>query len=156
LRSDCLARRDARQDELPVRPAKKAIPTRAAVAALVRDADGRVLFTQRTEEGLLSGLWELPTIPVARKPTRRDALKALREQTGITATRAKPLGTVTHVFSHFKLLLHVYAVPLASPREPFEIASPRSPASLNKTPPRFAVPADLPLTTATRRALALS
>ena len=156
LRSDCLARRDERQDELPVRPAKKAIPTRAAVAALVRDADGRVLFTQRTEEGLLSGLWELPTISVLRKPTRRDALKALREQTGITALRAEPLGTVTHVFSHFKLLLHVYAVPLTSPREPFEIASSRSPLSLNKTPPRFAVPADLPLTTATRRALALS
>ena len=145
LGDDCLARREERQVELPFKPAKKAIPTRVAVAALVRTASGLVLFTQRTEEGLLSGLWELPNIPVARRPTRRDALRALREQTGLEASSAEPLDTVTHVFSHFKLLLHVYAVTPHSDK-----------ISLTHQPPaRFACPSDLPLTTATRRALAL-
>ena len=143
LTGDCLARREGRQAEFPVKPAKKSVPTRQSVAVLVRDATGRVLFTQRTAEGLLSGLWELPNIDVTRKPTQRAALLALRGQTGLTATRAEPLGTVTHVFSHFKLLLHVYAV------TDFEGA----PDDARQPPARFARPADLPLTTATRRAL---
>ncbi|MEI7903444.1 MAG: A/G-specific adenine glycosylase [bacterium] len=144
LKRDCLARRENRQAEFPARPAKKTAPTRQAVAVLVRDETGRVLLTQRTSDGLLSGLWELPNRAVARQPTRRDALRALREQTGLGSSRAEPLGTVTHVFSHFKLLLHVYAVAA--------VAGLPDPA--RQPPVRFACPADLPLTTATRRALA--
>ena len=145
LAGDCLARREGRQAEFPVKPAKKAVPTRQAVAVLLRDAAGRVLFTQRTAEGLLSGLWELPNSAVTRKPTRSDALRALREETGLSATRAEALGTVTHVFSHFKLLLHVYVVPVFT----------GAPDPARQPPARFACPADLPLATATRRALAL-
>ena len=145
LKRDCFARSECRQDEFPTKPAKKAIPTRQAVAVLVRDETGRVLFTQRTTEGLLSGLWELPDIAVTRKPTRRDALRALREQTGLVSSRAKLLGTVTHAFSHFKLLLHVYAVAVFS----------GLPSPARQPPVRFACPAELPLSTATRRALAL-
>lgn len=145
LRRACVARREGRQADLPAKPAKKTVPTRIAVAALVRDAAGRVLFTQRTGEGLLSGLWELPNLDMTRPPTRRDALKALRKQTGLSASHAEPLGTVIHVFSHFKLLLHVYAVPVFN----------GAPASARPPPARFAVPSELPLTTATRRALAL-
>jgi len=145
LRRACVARREGRQADLPAKPAKKKVPTRIAVAALVRDAAGHVLFTQRTEEGLLSGLWELPNMAVARTPTRRAALRALSRQTGLSAIRAEPLGTVTHLFSHFKLLLHVYSVP----------AYEGAPDPRRQPPARFAVPPELPLTTATRRALAL-
>ena len=114
---------------------------------LVESAEA-VAFARRLarEEGLLSGLWELPNTPVTRKPARRDALRALREQTGLTAGRAEPLGLITHVFSHFKLLLHVYSV--------FAVTGTPDPA--RQPPARFARPADLPLTTATRRALALA
>jgi len=144
LRYDCFARRKGRQSGLPVKPPKKETPTRAAAAALVRDADGRVLFTRRADEGLLSGLWELPSRFVARRATGRDALNALREQAGLDAPHARPLGTITHVFSHFKLLLHVFAVaPETAART----------APVPETDARFAVPDDLPLTTATRRAL---
>jgi A/G-specific adenine glycosylase len=145
LKRDCLAQRENRQGEFPTKPVKKAVPTRQAVAVLVRDESGRVLFTQRTQEGLLSGLWELPNSAVTRKPTRRDASRALRDQTGLVAVRADFLGTVTHVFSHFKLLLHVYAVP----------AFTGVPDPARQPPVRFAYPGDLPLATATRRALAL-
>lgn len=146
LKRDCLARRENRQGEFPTKPVKKAVPTRQAVAVLVRDEHARVLFTQRTEEGLLSGLWELPSLAVTRKPTRRDALRALCEQTGLTSARAAPLGTVTHVFSHFKLLLHVFTVAAFS----------GNPDPARHPPVRFDIPDDLPLATATRRALALA
>ncbi len=145
LQRDCLARAEGRQAEFPFKPAKKTSPTRMAVAALVRDRAGRVLFTQRTEEGLLSGLWELPNLAVTRKPNRREALRALREQTGLAADRAEPCDVITHVFSHFKLLLHIYAVSGTTGK----------PDPARQPPARFAHPADLPLTTATRRALAL-
>ena len=141
LKSDCLARSEGRQSEFPLKPAKKAVPTRQTVAVLVRKAHGHVLFKQRTEEGLLSGLWELPNLAVTRKPTRRDAVRVLRETAGLSAAGTEFIGTITHVFSHFKLLMHVYAVPA------FTGAPDR-----HKTV-RFAVPGDLPLTTATRRAL---
>lgn len=153
LTTGCLARRESRQAELPSKPPKKATPTRVAVAALVRDPGGRVLFVQRPTDGLLGGLWELPAVALSRKPTRRDALRALREQTGLAADRATPLGTVVHVFTHFKLLLHVYAVPCAS------LPSLRPgplPAVRDLPAAAFCVPSELPLTTATRRALALT
>ncbi len=145
LRRACVARRGGRQAELPAKPARKKVPTRIAVAALARDAAGRVLFTQRTGEGLLGGLWELPNLMLTCAPTRRDALRALSRQTGLSALRAEPLGTVTHLFSHFRLLLYVYAVPVCA----------GLPDAGRQPPARFAVPSELPLTTATRRALAL-
>ena len=145
LKGDCFARQENRQRDFPAKPAKKAVPTRQAVAVLARDGSGRTLFIQRTEGELLAGLWELPNIAVTRLPTRRDALRALREQVGLSSLRAERLGTVTQVFSHFKLLLHVYAVP----RYSGSLDQARHP------PVRFDFPDDLPLTTATRRALAL-
>ncbi|HNX36455.1 MAG TPA: A/G-specific adenine glycosylase [Kiritimatiellia bacterium] len=146
LRADCVARRECRQDDFPVRPVKKAVPTRQAVAVLVRDEAGRVLFSQRTEEGLLCGLWELPGIGVTRRPTRRDALRALRETTGLSSACVEALGTVTHVFSHFKLILHVYVAR----------AYEGSLDHARRPPVRFSVPSELPLTTAARRALDLA
>ncbi len=146
LKLHCVARQENRQGALPMKPVKKAVPIRQAVAVLVRDETGRVLLTQRTEEGLLSGMWELPNISVTRKPTRCDALRALRDEAGLVASRAEPLGRVRHFFSHFELLFYVYAVPSYM----------GSPDPARKPSVRFEIPADLPLTTATRRALALS
>jgi A/G-specific adenine glycosylase len=145
LRHRCLALRSSRQGEFPVKPPKKATPTRIAVAVLLRDAEEQTLFVLRPPDGLLGGLWELPNVSLSRQPTRRDALRALREQTGLLSDHATPLGTVTHVFSHFKLLLHVFTAT--------NVRGTLGPALLSSV--RFASPDDLPLTTATRRALAL-
>ncbi len=153
LAGGCRARREGRQSDFPSKPAKKPVPTRTAAAALVRDREGRCLFVQRPAEGLLGGLWELPAVTVPHTPTRRDALRALREQAGLRASRATPLGVVTHAFSHFRLVLHVYAVPLAA----LPALKPGAqPAAAGRQPASLALPADLPLTTAARRALALA
>ncbi len=143
LRANCRARQENRQHELPVKPLKKSIPTRLAVAALVRDAEARVLFVQRTEEELLNGLWELPSAEIENAPATADVRRALREKTGLILRRARFLGTVDHAFSHFRLRLHVYTANVRS-----EALDPA-----RQPPARFADPDDLPLTTATRRAL---
>jgi A/G-specific adenine glycosylase len=151
LAEGCAARRAGRQTDFPVKPPKRTPPLRAYAAALVRDADGRVLFVQRPADGLLGGLWELPNLPVQGEPAPRDALRALRLQTGLSARRAARLGTVKHAFTHFTQLLHVFALnpalaPEALARTPHP---PQAPAA-------FADPDELPLTTAARRALALT
>jgi A/G-specific adenine glycosylase len=143
LRRGCLALREGRQADFPSKPAKKALPVRRMAAAWVTDSKGRVLFVQRTGERLLGGLWELPSCDVEGKPTPADALRALREKTGLGAAGVKLHGNVTHTFSHFKQELHVYAVSGVS-------------GALDKRrypDARFALAEALPLTTATRRAL---
>ena len=115
------------------------------VAAWFADTKGRILFSQRTGEKLLGGLWELPSLETSGKPMPRDAIHALREQTGLLASDAKLHGKIGHTFSHFKLELHVYVVSGVSGA----LDKKRHPHA------RFAVAETLPLTTATRRAIAL-
>ena len=144
LSASCVARSTGRQADWPRKQTKKATPVRQAVAVLVRDPSGRVLFVQRQEAGLLGGLWELPNTAVTRKPTVRSARAVLGELTGLSPRRVLRRGTVTHVFTHFKQLLHVFEA----------CGCDGSPVSAGQRPRRFAEPADLPLTTATRRVLA--
>mgnify|MGYP003767789113 FL=1 len=143
LRGGCVARREGRQAALPARPARKAVPTRSAVAVLARDAAGRVLLAQRAPDGLLGGLWELPNRASGDAPTASDAARVLRETAGLRAARFESRGRFTHAFSHFKQVWHL-----------FEAVGPVSGTSVERpASAQFAVPSDLPLTTLTRRAL---
>ena len=145
LSRGCLAHREGTQSAFPVKPEKKTLPVRRMTAAWVIDTHGHTLFTQRVDEKLLGGLWELPAREVTGKPTPRDAIRGLLEKTGLAAASAQLHGKVQHTFSHFKQELFVYAVSGVSNA----LDTVRYPNA------RFA-PADaLPLTTATRRAIAL-
>jgi ADP-ribose pyrophosphatase YjhB (NUDIX family) len=58
---------------------------------------------------LLGGLWELPGGDLSRG--ERPAVgvtRALRERIGLEPLRPKRLGTVSHVFTHRALRLHVF------------------------------------------------
>ena len=104
----CAARREGVQADYPFRPLRKALPIRRTAAAIVTDAEGRVLLVQNRAGGLLKGLWELPEVA--------------------------PSGELTQDFSHFRLELStVRAV---------------------RCDGQFRDPAAVPLTTATRKALA--
>ncbi|MBP5320677.1 MAG: A/G-specific adenine glycosylase [Kiritimatiellae bacterium] len=143
LASGCEARKNGVQEAYPVKPAKKPLPTREVWAFLVRRPTGEVLFRHREGETLLGSLWELPNTPVQEAATTAALKAAFRAATGGTARTLTPLQTLTHVFSHFRLLFHVYTVTGATrlTRLPSHLA--------------FAEPAALPLTTVTRRALHL-
>jgi len=145
LRKSCFAFREGKQSEFPVKPEKKALPVRRMVAVIVTDAKGRILFTQRTGEKLLEGLWELPSLEVTRKPTPRDATQAVREKTGLVASGVKHKGKIEHTFSHFKLELDVYAA-----SDVLGVLDKKHYPTV-----RFARAETLPLTTATRRAILL-
>lgn len=142
LARGCRARALGRAEEFPKRRPPRELPERRSVAFVVRDAAGRHLLQQRPAEGLLGGLWELPMVPV-RHALPRASVRRLLADMGIETDALRELGVVRHDFTHFRQILNVW-----------EVGEPVSPASL-RPGFRFAEPDDLPLATASRRALAM-
>ncbi|BBC72312.1 A/G-specific adenine glycosylase [Altererythrobacter sp. B11] len=101
LAPECRARMAGRQEELPVKPAKKQKPHRRGTAWwIVRE--GRVLLVTRPGEGMLGGMRALPD----------DGWSAAGDGTGTPPLEGdwRSLGTVRHGFTHFTLDLAVMAL----------------------------------------------
>ncbi|MEI7945282.1 MAG: A/G-specific adenine glycosylase [bacterium] len=145
IQKGCIAHAKNLQDELPVKPPKKKLPVRRVVAVVVRDGAGRVLFSQRVDERLLGGLWELPSLEWNEDSTQKQALRTLLKNIPVSVSQAKYVGDIEHTFSHFKLIMQLYRV------EKYV----ESLLSDTQETLRFEKPSALPLTTATRRALEL-
>ncbi|SFF01915.1 A/G-specific adenine glycosylase [Alteribacillus iranensis] len=104
----CLARAEGVQTELPVKAKKKSPSTKEMAAVIVKNKEGKTLFHQRGETGLLARLWEYPNIEVEKGKEQEQVEKYLREQFGITATISKTVQYVQHVFSHLIWNITVY------------------------------------------------
>lgn len=145
IQKDCIAYAKNVQNELPVKPLRKILPIRLAVALDIRDVKGCVLFSKREHEKLLGGLWELPSLGFSDPEQVEESLRALLATVGFPKAKPVYVGDVEHTFSHFKSITKLYR--------------------LNKrtAPPKIAEelllcfrnPSELPLTTVTRRALDL-
>ncbi|MGN0855695.1 MAG: A/G-specific adenine glycosylase [Kiritimatiellia bacterium] len=79
LRTRCLAAADGTPEAYPVRKARKTPPVRRQQVVIVTSGDGKVLLVRRRADGLLGGLWDLPSV--------------------------EPAGEHVQTFSHFKLEL---------------------------------------------------
>jgi len=145
LRATCLANAKGLQEELPFKPPRKKIPLRFAVALKIQEERGRILFAQRVDEKLLAGLWELPSQPFALAKEEVKTLQALLRRLNISKSKFVYLDEIEHTFSHFKSVTKIY-----------RFTQPVRKDAVSVTPTlRFANPAELPLTTVTRRALKL-
>ena len=109
LQQSCYAHAHGLEKTLPARMEKPARPHRVGIAFLALREDGYLLLRRRPNDGLLGGMMEVPSTEWA------DLLPPIDQ-----ALRVAPLktdwwqvpGTVTHVFTHFKLELIVYrAIP---------------------------------------------
>lgn len=81
------------------------------VAAVIRDAKGRVLLARRTEGRDLAGLWEFPGGKREIDETPEAALvRELREELGIEATVGAPLIRVPQQYPDKRLTLDVRCV----------------------------------------------
>jgi A/G-specific adenine glycosylase len=60
LTATCQARAAERQEDLPVKRKRSAVPARPTLVLLVTDGAGRLLCRRRGDHGLYRGLWELP------------------------------------------------------------------------------------------------
>ncbi len=101
----CRARAAGRQEELPVRRAKKKVPIVVQVALLV-ECQGRFLVRKRPFEGMLGGLWEFPG--GALMSNESPAQAAARLLAGLGGEALQPAGGVAHAYSHFRLDLHLF------------------------------------------------
>lgn len=100
----------AAPEKYPAPKVKKTVPTREVVIHVRQDASGK-LFLEPRDAKLLGGLYGFPQSPHAPSSGRRQGYtptKAKREETLIPAfAEITALGTVTHIYSHFKLIGHV-------------------------------------------------
>jgi A/G-specific adenine glycosylase len=102
LADACAARRAGSQEALPAKLPKAIRPKRHGIVFWTLRRDGAVLLRRRPENGLLGGLFEVPSTEWRAAPWSVDEAK------GAAPARAswRPLeGVVRHGFTHFELEL---------------------------------------------------
>jgi A/G-specific adenine glycosylase len=90
----------------PVRAEKAARPTRYGHAFVIRDRGGDIFLRRRDETGLLAQMTEVPTTSWAAAPA---------DPAFPVAAEWRAHGTVTHVFTHFRLELQVWSATAPDP-----------------------------------------
>ena len=105
----CAARQLGVQDQRPVRPARRAVPHRVQLAAVIAKGD-KVLLEQRAEGALLGGLWAFPAISFDAESARpgTQLRRALRKDYGLTVRVGPEAQVVEHGFTHFSLTVRVF------------------------------------------------
>jgi len=105
VNDDCEALTIGDPERFPLRPPKMEKPLRRGAAFVaVRMSDGAVLLRKRSEKGLLGGMTEPPTTAWnARKDGETSANAAPFD------AKWKFCGRISHVFTHFALVLDVYS-----------------------------------------------
>lgn len=111
LRSDCLARHQGRQLELPQARPARTLPKRETQMLLARNGRGEILMERRPSAGIWGGLWSLPETAAGTDPA-----DWCRERLGCTPLRLEILRPRRHTFSHFALSIRIAALWLAESR----------------------------------------
>jgi len=106
----CQAHQTGRENELPRKGSKKKVAMRRQVILMLRRGPN-LLVRRRPPAGLLGGMWEFPCREIVVEGGREDELRALLVELEL---RADPewLGTIQHVYSHFRLQADVYLADL--------------------------------------------
>ena len=98
LQRTCVARRDGRTAELPVRKPKKALPHKRCVM-LVFTRGREVLLEKRPSSGIWGGLWCLPQFE-----SEADARRWI-ERAGEEWKHRRALEPIEHGFTHYRLTI---------------------------------------------------
>jgi A/G-specific adenine glycosylase len=109
IRNCCRAYERRLQDVLPVTRKRSPIPHSQVTAGLIWNHCGQVLIARRPNQGLLGGLWKFPggkQNPGESLPTclRRH----VREELGIQVRVRRPITSVNHAYTHFRITLHAF------------------------------------------------
>jgi len=108
VKSFCKAFERGTQHERPVKASKKATP-HLTIAVGVIWKGNQVLIQQRPEEGLLGGLWEFPGGKREEGESLEQTVqREIEEELAIQVDVGKPITTVKHAYTHFKITLYAY------------------------------------------------
>jgi A/G-specific adenine glycosylase len=78
------------------------------VAVIINDQH-QFLIDRRPNEGLLGGLWEFPGGKIEPEETAEACIvREVQEEIGIGVKVLRPLISLDHAYTHFKVTLHVY------------------------------------------------
>jgi A/G-specific adenine glycosylase len=117
IESRCTAKERGLQETLPVTRKRPPLPHKETTAGIIVDKQGRVLIVQRPESGLLAGLWKFPGGEKRPEETVQDALRrTVREELGVRVRIKKPVTSVKHAYTHFRLTLHAFQCRINSGR----------------------------------------
>jgi A/G-specific adenine glycosylase len=98
VKAACLAKKQNLQALLPEKKAKKALPVKQTVFAILENAEGEVLLEKRPPSGIWGGLWGFPECSMDQEPSAwLDANK------GYAAEIVQEQPVIRHTFSHFHL-----------------------------------------------------
>jgi len=108
IKTACQACARNEQAELPARPVRKPTPHHEIAVGIIW-RNGRILIDQRKPEGLLGGLWEFPG--GKRRPDESleaCVVREVREDLGVKVKVRRPMVTVKHAYTHFRITLHAF------------------------------------------------
>jgi A/G-specific adenine glycosylase len=104
----CAAHRKGLTHLYPRRNRRLALPTRRWVSGVVIKS-GRILLVRRPEDGMLGGLWEFPGgVLSADADPARDCRILLKKAVNLDVRVARHLATISHGYTHFRLMLELY------------------------------------------------
>lgn len=112
VRTYCVAYASGKQRAYPVKVEKKPIPEYQIALGVLFKKD-RLLITRRKPDGLLGGLWELPGGKVQTNEMPEQAcVREFKEEVNLGVELGDFLTQVRHAYTHFKIVVHVFAVKL--------------------------------------------
>ncbi len=104
----CRAREAGDQEIIPAPTRHSSRKVEAVVAVIERN--GKLLIQKRPPSGLLAGLWEFPGGKREPGETLEEALaREVREELGVEIRNARPLVTVRHAYTEYRVTLHAFA-----------------------------------------------
>ncbi len=105
----CEARMQGKEQILPIKEKKKAAKAREMAAVVLKSPDGRFLFHQREEKGLLAKMWEFPNAGTKQEEPQAEQVQVfIEEHIGMEAVNIEPVQYVEHAFSHLIWNITVY------------------------------------------------
>lgn len=111
IRSDCVARKEGRTDELPTARARKVLPERT-VGILIAYRAGHILLEERPQSGIWGGLWSLPEFDA--QTSSADFCASI----GLQPLKTEKLPAFLHVFTHYRLTIAPQIARIADPDRP--------------------------------------
>jgi len=102
----CLAHKEGRELEFPVKSAKKKRTIEEKTILLIRD-ENKAALQKRPSKGLLAGMYEFPWME--GKLTEEEVLAGLKA-VGLSVLHIRPVGESKHIFTHKEWHMRGYAV----------------------------------------------
>ena len=115
VQDHCLAFKQGKQNDLPIRVKKASVPHYEVCVAVIL-LDGNVLLSQREQKGLLAGLWEFPGGKYEQVDNSLEHClkREVLEKTGLEIAVGEKIGIFKHAYTHFKIIVHAWHAKLLS------------------------------------------